>query len=239
MARFTMHGSPEQNGVAKRRNHTLMKMVRSMISRTNLPGFLWGEALKTALYILNRVPTKAVPLTPFELWIGRKPSLNHLKVWGCLAEVQLYNPTLSKLDSRTTRCYFVSYPEHSKGYRFYNPNGGTRIVESQTAKFLEFDVAEESSCSQTIEDNSTVGDMASLSTPIQIIVETPTHHIEPVEVRDPVVETAPNEVHQGSQVQDVAIATPVRRSIRERRLAIPPGLFSLYRRVRLRYRFCG
>ena len=199
-----------------------MEMVRSMISRTNLPGFLWGEALKIALYILNLVPTKAVPLTPFELWTGRKPSLNHLKVWGCLAEVKLYNPTLSKLDSRTTRCYFVSYPEDSKGYRFYNPNGGTRIVESQIANFLEYDVAEESSCSQTIEDNSTVGDMASLSTPIQIIMETPTHHIEPVEVRDPVVETAPNEVHQGSQVQDVAIATPVRRSIRERRLAIPP-----------------
>ena len=187
VAQFTMPGSPEQNGVAERRNRTLMEMVRSMISRTNLPGFLWGEALKTALYILKRVPTKAVPLTPFELWTGRKPSLNHLKVWGCPAEVKLYNPTLSKLDSRTTRCYFVSYPEHLKGYRFYNPNGGTRIVESETAKFLEFDVAEESSCSQTIEDNSTVGNMVSLSPPIQIIVETPTHHIEPVEARDPVV----------------------------------------------------
>ena len=222
VTQFTMPGSPKQNGVAERRNRTLMEMVRSMISRTNLPGFLWGEALKTALYILNRVPTKVVSLTPFELWTGRKPSLNHLKVWGCLAEVKLYNPTLSKLDSRTTRCYFVSYPEHLKGYWFYNPNGGTRIVEFQTANFLEFDMAEESSCSQTIEDNSTVGDMASLSTPIQIIVETPTHHIEPVEVRDPIVETAPNEVHQGSQVQDMAIATPVKRSIMERRSAIPP-----------------
>ena len=222
VAQFTMPGSPEQNGIAERRNRTLMEMVRSMISRTNLPGFLWGEALKTALYILNRVPTKAVPLTPFELWTGRKPSLNHLKVWGCPVEVKLYNPTLSKLDSRTTRCYFVSYPEHSKGYRFYNPNGGTRIVESQTAKFLEFDVAEESSCSQTIEDDSTVGKVVSVSPPIQIIVETPTHHIEPVETRDPVVETSPNDVHQGSQVQDVAIATQVRRSTRERRSAIPP-----------------
>ena len=128
------------------------------------------------LNYLNRVPTKAVPLTPFELWTGRKPSLNHLKVRGCPAEVKLYNPTLSKLNSRTTRCYFVSYPEHSKGYRFYNPNGGTRIVGSQTAKFLEFNVAEESSSSQTIEDNSTVGNMVSLSPPIQILVETPTHH---------------------------------------------------------------
>ena len=222
VAQFTMTGSPEQNGVAERRNRTLMEMVRSMISRTNLPGFLWGEALKTALYILNRVPTKAVPLTPFELWTGCKPSLNHLKVWGCSGKVKLYNPTLSKLDSRTTRCYFVSYPEHSKGYRFYKPNGGTRIVESQIAKFLEFDVAEESSSSQTIQDNSTVGNMVSLSPPIQILVETPTHHIEPVETRDPVVETASNDVHQGSQVQDVAITTPVRRSTKDRRSAIPP-----------------
>ena len=85
VGQFTISGSPEQNGLAERRNRTLMEMVRSMISRTNLPGFLWGEALKTALYILNRVPTKAVPLTPFELWTGRKPSLNHLKVWGCPA----------------------------------------------------------------------------------------------------------------------------------------------------------
>ena len=80
VAQFTMPGSPEQNGIAERHNRTLMEMVRSMISRTNLPDFLWGEALKTALYILNRVPTKAVPLNPFELWTGRKPSLNHLKV---------------------------------------------------------------------------------------------------------------------------------------------------------------
>ena len=89
-------------------------------------------------------------------------------------------------------------------------------MESQTAKFLEFDVAEESSCSQTIEDNSMVGNMVSLFPPIQIIVETPTHHIEPVEAWDLVIETAPNEVHQGSQVQDVAIATPVRRCTRSR-----------------------
>ena len=53
-------------------------------------------------------------------------------------------------------------------------------------------------------------------------METPAHHIKPVEARDPVVETAPDEVHQGSQVQDVTIATPVRRSTRERRSTIPP-----------------
>ena len=63
-----MHGSPDQNGVAERRNRTLMDMVRSMRSNTKLPQYLWFEALKTSVYILNRVPTKVVPKTPFELF---------------------------------------------------------------------------------------------------------------------------------------------------------------------------
>ena len=75
-----MPGTPQQNGVVERRNRTLMEMVRSMMSYSSVPILLWGEALKTAMYILNRVPTKAVPKTPFELWIGRKPSLRHIHI---------------------------------------------------------------------------------------------------------------------------------------------------------------
>ncbi|KAK9690503.1 hypothetical protein RND81_09G132700 [Saponaria officinalis] len=79
-------GSPSMNGVAERRNRTLKDMVRSMISHSTLPVSLWGEVLKTAAYILNRVPTKAAAKTPYELWTGRKPSLKHLHIWGCPAE---------------------------------------------------------------------------------------------------------------------------------------------------------
>ncbi|KAH9760840.1 Integrase catalytic domain-containing protein [Citrus sinensis] len=68
VTQYTMSGSPYQNGVAERRNRTLMDIVRSMISNSNLPLSLWSEALKTAVYVLNRVSTKAVPKTPFELW---------------------------------------------------------------------------------------------------------------------------------------------------------------------------
>ena len=70
-----MPGSPDQNGVAERRNLTLVDMVRSMLSNSNLPKFLWTNALKTVVFILNRVPTKVVPMTPFELWKNWKPSL--------------------------------------------------------------------------------------------------------------------------------------------------------------------
>ncbi|RVX17043.1 Retrovirus-related Pol polyprotein from transposon TNT 1-94 [Vitis vinifera] len=100
---YTMPGSPSMNGVAERRNRTLKDMVRSMISHSTLPEKLWGEALKTAAYILNRVPTKAAAKTPYELWTGRKPSLKHFHIWGCPAEVRPYKPHEKKLDSKTAR----------------------------------------------------------------------------------------------------------------------------------------
>ena len=137
-----MPRSPKQNGVAERRNHTLKDMMRSMMSRSNLPEYLWGEIIKTANYILNRVPIKSIPKTPLELWTSRKPSLNHFQVWRCPAKVRLYNPQEKKLDPRTVWCYFIGYLDHSKGYKFYNPTHGQRIVESLTTNFLELDVAD-------------------------------------------------------------------------------------------------
>ncbi|RVW21194.1 Retrovirus-related Pol polyprotein from transposon TNT 1-94 [Vitis vinifera] len=98
---YTMSGTPSQNGVAERRNRTLKDMVRSMISHSTLPESLWGEAIKTAVYILNRVPSKAVAKTPYELWTSKKPSIRHLHVWGCPAEARPYKPNEKKLDSRT------------------------------------------------------------------------------------------------------------------------------------------
>ena len=75
-----MPGSQSMNGVAERRNRTLKDMVRSMISHSHFPISLWGEALKSAAYILNRVPTKATAKTPYELWTVKKPSLKHLHI---------------------------------------------------------------------------------------------------------------------------------------------------------------
>ncbi|KAM1263710.1 hypothetical protein ACFX2G_029301 [Malus domestica] len=137
VAQYTTPGTPEQNGVAERRNRTLMDMVRSMICRANLPSSLWGEAVKSANYILNRVPSKSVEGTPFELWTGRKPSLNHLHVWGCRAEAKMYSPNNKKLDPKTISCFFVGYAERSKGFIFYCSNYTSKIVETGKAIFLE------------------------------------------------------------------------------------------------------
>ena len=77
---YTMPGTPSMNGVAERRNRTLKDMVRSMISHSTLPTSLLGKALKIAVYILNRVPTKATNKTPHEIWTGKRPSLKHLDI---------------------------------------------------------------------------------------------------------------------------------------------------------------
>lgn len=132
-----MLGTQQQNDVAERRNHKLIDMVKSMISNKDLPLSLWSDALKTTMYILNRVPSKAVSKTPFELWYGWNSSLNHLHIWGYFVEVQIYNPHIKKLDPRTTSCYFIGYAMNFKGFRFYCPSRTPRIVEAKNAKFLE------------------------------------------------------------------------------------------------------
>ena len=126
---YTMPGTPQQNGVSERRNRTLMDMVRSMLINSTLPVSLWMYALKTAMYLLNRVPSKAVPKTHFELWTNRTPNIRHLHVLGCQAEIRVYNPQEKKLDARTISGYFIGYPEKSKGYMFYCPNHSMRIVK--------------------------------------------------------------------------------------------------------------
>jgi transposase InsO family protein len=96
VAQYSTPSESQLNGVTERRNHTLMDMVRSMLSYSTLPVRLWMEALKIAIHILNRIPSKSVSKTPYELWTGRKLTLNNLHVWGCPAEAKLINPTQKK-----------------------------------------------------------------------------------------------------------------------------------------------
>ncbi|WKA12495.1 hypothetical protein VitviT2T_029871 [Vitis vinifera] len=136
-ARYTIPNTPQQNGVVERRNRTLLDMVRCMLSNSSLPKFLWGEALKTTTYILNQVPSKSVPKTPYELWSGKKSSFHNFHVWGCKAEVRPYNPQSKKLHPKTIS---VDYCIGSKGSRFYCPSHPTRIIESDRVVYYEDEV---------------------------------------------------------------------------------------------------
>ena len=81
-------GTPQRNGVSGRLNHTLLDMVRSMMSLIDLPLSFWGYALETAAFTLNRASSKSVETTPYELWFGNKPKLSFLNSLGlrCLYE---------------------------------------------------------------------------------------------------------------------------------------------------------
>ena len=135
-------------------------MIRSMMSMSELPISFWGYALGTAIYLLNKVPTKSVPNTPYELWTSKKPSLNHLKIWGYPAHVRKSN--MDKLGLRSDRCLFIRYPKMSTGFHFYNPSE-QKIFVSKNAIFLEEDYSLNESRAKVSLDEQTDNPMAELN----------------------------------------------------------------------------
>ena len=109
LSQLTPSGTPQCNGVSERHNRTLLDMVRSMMSLTDLTLSFWGYALETAAFTLNRAPSKSVETTPYELWFGKKPKLSFLKVWGCEAYVKKLQP--DKLEPKAEKCVFIGYPK--------------------------------------------------------------------------------------------------------------------------------
>src|SRR4051812_40128262 len=127
-------GTPQHNGVSERHNLTLLDMVRSMMSLTNLPLSFWGYALETAAFTLNRAPSKSVETTPYVLWFGKKPKLSFLKVWGCDAYMKKLQP--DKLEPKSEKCVFIGYPKETVGYTFYHRSERKTFV-AKNGSFLE------------------------------------------------------------------------------------------------------
>lgn len=99
------------NGMAERCNRTLLEIMQRTMSHTPLPLSLWGEALKTAIYILNRISNKVANKTSCELWTGRKPNLQHFRILDYSVEARPYRPNEKKLDGRIVSCYFIGYAQ--------------------------------------------------------------------------------------------------------------------------------
>ncbi|KAI3507960.1 hypothetical protein L1887_22957 [Cichorium endivia] len=134
--------TPQQNGVAERKNRTLKEMVNSMLSYSGLSEGFWGEAMLTAFYILNRTPNKKSKASPYEIWHKKVPNLSYLKVWGCRAVVRLTEPKRKNLGEKGIDCIFIGYAENSKAYRFYVIESNdsvsvNTVIESRDAIFDE------------------------------------------------------------------------------------------------------
>ena len=132
-ARYT----PEQNGRAERLNRTLLERVRAMLSKSGVQKSLWPEALLTANYLRNRSPVSHSSVTPFEAFFGVKPSVSHLRVWGCVVSVK--SPSVevpTKLHPVSTRGIFVGYEATSANFRVYLPTK-RKVVISPDVRFFE------------------------------------------------------------------------------------------------------
>ncbi len=125
---FTTTYTPEQNGVAERLNRSLFTVARAMLSDARLPIRFWGEAVATACYLRNRTPIGPEGKTPFQAFIGRKPDLQHLRAYGCLAYAHVPKEHRKKLDSVRVRCILVGYMPTARQYRLYEPVSAQIIV---------------------------------------------------------------------------------------------------------------
>ena len=101
-----------------------------------------------ATYILNRCPTKALhSITPYEAWHGKKPSIGHLRVFGCLAYALVPMQQHHKLDDKAVKCIFVGYSAESKGYRLYHPQSKCILI-TRDVVFVEDAVQPLLSCTK-------------------------------------------------------------------------------------------
>lgn len=128
--------TPEQNGIAERKNRTLKEMMNVMLISSGLFDNMWGEAILSATYVLNKVPHKKLDKTPYELWKGYRPNLNYLKVWGCLAKVPLPSFKKENIGPRTYDAVFIGYASNSAAYRFMSLSDRS-LSESREAEFFE------------------------------------------------------------------------------------------------------
>ena len=130
----------QQNGVAERMNRALMERVRSMISYAGVPKCYWGEAVATAAYITNRVPSAALqgPTSPYEKWHEKRPNVSKFRVFGSAAYALIGTHERKKLDAKAVKLRFVGYDIKSTGYRLYDERKN-KIFVRRDVIFNEFD----------------------------------------------------------------------------------------------------
>ncbi|XP_039047814.1 uncharacterized protein LOC120188444 [Hibiscus syriacus] len=118
---LTVGFTPQQNGVSEQKNRTIMEIARCMLMEKNLPKKFRTEAVRTTLYMLNRLLTKATQdKTTIKAWFGGKPSVKHLRVFGSICYAHIPAQKKNKLDAKTEREIFLVYDSQAKGYRIFN-----------------------------------------------------------------------------------------------------------------------
>ena len=133
----TLPSTPQHNGIAERANRTIFESARSLLSHCQLPKVFWGDAVLYAIHIRNRcLTTSDKNKTPYELWTGKKPSVSHIRVFGCDAFMHIKDSDRKKLDPKSARCVLLGYSEYYHGYKLYNTENN-KVCYSRDVRFNE------------------------------------------------------------------------------------------------------
>ncbi|GJS52588.1 ribonuclease H-like domain-containing protein [Tanacetum coccineum] len=134
---YSVARTPQQNGVAERKNRTLIKAAMTMLADSLLPIVFWAEVVNTACYVLNRVlVTKPHNKTPYELIIGRAPSISFMRPFGCPVTILNTLDPLGKFDGKAEEGFLVGYSVNSKAFRIFNTET-KKVEENLHVNFLE------------------------------------------------------------------------------------------------------
>ncbi|KAL5804478.1 hypothetical protein ACOSQ3_031278 [Xanthoceras sorbifolium] len=133
--------TPQQNGTAERKNRHLLEVARSLLLGMHMPKSFWGDAVLSAAYLINRMPSSALsfqtPLQSLSHYCDINSALHILpRVFGCVVYVHVHAPHRGKLDPRAVKCVFIGYSSSQKGYKCYHPPS-RRVFVSQDVTFWE------------------------------------------------------------------------------------------------------
>ena len=132
--------TPQQNGVAEIKHRHLLETAGSLYFQSNVPEKFWGECLLSACHLINRIRLSSIAfISPYEKLFGKKPSLEHLRVFGCLCFVSTLRSHRRKFDQRATNCVFLGYPSNQKAYKLLDLQTH-KIIISRDVTFHEKNV---------------------------------------------------------------------------------------------------
>jgi hypothetical protein len=115
---FSCRYTLEQNGVAERKNQSIVEAARAMLKEKSIPKFYWAEVVRTAVYFQNQIGDK---VSAYEQYFRTKPNLGLLRVFGSIAYVHIPQEKRRKLDTKAEKCSLVGYSDEQKGYKCYKP----------------------------------------------------------------------------------------------------------------------
>lgn len=137
----TAQYTPQQNGRAEREMRSIMETARTMLYAKDIPLYMWAEAVNCAIYLLNRnISSQTGDVTPFEMWYGVKPNMQHIRIFGSIGYVHVPKEKRRKLAKKSVKMLLVGY-EHDN-YRMYDQNT-RKITISRDVKFDEISTLEE------------------------------------------------------------------------------------------------